>query len=966
MNGDSSVRLPKTGGGRWLLLLLLLGGTLAVVCHEGFRPYEVLWANDTALGAMSASAARLPGTFTGFWGDFWWIGGATPSSSPSLSTLLAAVVSPAIYLKVYAPLTMLFFGFCTWFFFRQLRFSALASVIAGLAAGLNMHFFSNGCWGLGTWTVSCGMVFVALGILVSPRIRSLWIKGVLTGLSVGMVVMEGFDVGAILSVYIGFFLAFLFLSTEAKVVTGIARTVGVGALVVFFALFISASALYTLVGTQINGTQTAESSRNQDNLKNWNFAVQWSIPKLETLRVIVPGIFGYRLADYTTSTNKAGIYWGKVGEDPVIGELESSDPKTRSAAAALLNMPPDIRRVMESGEVKTREMIIDQVKTSGITLRHTGNGEYAGVLVCLLALFGLASAARKAGSPFSTGERRLVWFWGGAAVFSLFAAWGQHGFVYRLIYHLPLFANIRSPMKFMHPLNISLIILCGFGLEALHRHYLQRPANGAGDLFRNRLVWWKVAPAFEKFWATGMAAVLVFAVAGYFILRASKAALISRLQHDGFDSIVSPQMAGFCIGEVALFILFLALSSAAILSILTVTWAGKKAVWAWVFLSAIMICDLSRADLPWVRYYNYQEKYSANPVVDVLRNKPWEHRVVSRFSPVQTSYDIAPDINWARLCHWWLENDYPYNDIQSLEIDQAPRLPVLDGNYIGSCTPRSENDLSPAALQWISTHARENNPFWNWVVQSGPAARLWRLTNTRYIYADARLTDVLNQFAEPPNSFRTMMRTDMVGKPGVQRVEDFGDVTVQTDAQGPMALIEFTGALPRTKLYAHWQMLDDPATLQTLTSREFDPNKTVLVSQDTPVPQQPGSTESDAGTAEITQYQAKDLLVQTNAKTSAILLLNDRTGDNWTVSVDHKPAQLLRCNYIMRGVLVPPGIHTIEFRFQPPLRFLYVSIAAVALGILLASQVIYARFWGEPDPPFRKPDRWDGPTPSPA
>ncbi len=358
---------------------------------------------------------------------------------------------------------------------------------------------------------------------------------------------------------------------------------------------------------------------------------------------------------------------------------------------------------------------------------------------------------------------------------------------------------------------------------------------------------------------------------------------------------------------------------------------------------------------------------SANPVVDFLRKDPWNHRVVSRLSPNALAYDMAPDGNWAKLCHWWLENDYPYNDIQSLELDQAPRMPVLDKTYIGNFTYRSTNDLSSTALQWASTHARENDPYWNWVVQSGPAARLWRLTNTRYIYADVRMADVLNQAAEPPGSFRTVMRTAMVLKPDLKRPEDFGDVTVQNDSNGPMALIEFTDALPRVRSsIPNWRVMDDPEALQTLTSREFDPKKTVLVAEETPVPQSADNPSADPGTAEITRYESKDLTVQTNSKTSAILLLNDRTGKDWTVSVDDMPAKVLRCNYIMRGVLVPPGSHTVEFRFHPTLKFLYISVAATALGLLLASHVIYMRFWGKPEPPFRKSEKWNGPTPAAA
>jgi hypothetical protein len=969
MNANSSARFLQTARGQLLLLLLLLGGTLSALCYEGFLPHHVFWANDAALGAMKESSARLPGTFFGYWSDFWWIGGAAPSSSPSLSTIFAAILSPELYLKIYAPLTMAFMGFCAWFFFRQLRFAPIVCVIGGLGAGLNMHFFSNACWGLGTWEVSAAMVFVALGILVSPDIPQLWVKAVLAGFSVGMVVMEGFDVGAIFSIYVGIFLLFFFLTSDSSPARGIVKATGAGAIVVICAVLMSASTLYTLVGTQLTGT-AGNGQTAQEKVAQYDFNTQWSIPKLESFRVFIPGLFGYRLMDYTTSTNKSGSYWGSIAEDPRVERLESSDPKVRAHAAEALGVQAEIRNILAGDDVNARKQIIDQIK-SNVQRRHTGSGEYAGLLVCLLAVFGLANSIRKTHSPYSSQERWSIWFWGVAGLFSLMAAWGQHGFVYRLVYAMPFLNNIRSPMKFMHPLNIILMILSGYGLEALHRRYMEAPSKGK-NFGRALVEGMKKFSGFETKWAIGSLIVFAASVAALLIYSGSRANIISYLEHngfgerDGFGKEVARGIAAFSIGEFGLFLVCFTISGALIVSILTGAFAGRKAVIAWAGLCAIMIGDLYRADLPWVRYYNYTEKYSMNPVVDFLRKDTWDHRVVSRISPNLPGYDIVPDGNWAKLCHWWLENDYPYNDIQSLEIDQGPRLPLLDKTYIGNFTTRSANDLSPSAVQWASTHPRENNPYWNWVVQAGPAARLWRLTNTRYIFADARFADTLNQFAEPPGSFRILMRADLTAKPGVKQIEDFGDVTVQTNAQGPMALIEFTDALPRTKLYSDWRVMDDATTLQTLASREFDPKKTVLVAQSTPASQTPVAPGADAGAAKITKYESKDLLVETNAKTSAILLLNDRTGNDWTVSVDQKPAELLRCNYIMRGVFVPPGVHTVEFRFQPPLKFLYVSVAAFAFCILLASHVIYTRFWGDPDPPNRGPGKWTGSRPATA
>jgi hypothetical protein len=50
----------------------------------------------------------------------------------------------------------------------------------------------------------------------------------------------------------------------------------------------------------------------------------------------------------------------------------------------------------------------------------------------------------------------------------------------------------------------------------------------------------------------------------------------------------------------------------------------------------------------------------------------------------------------------------------------------------------------------------------------------------------------------------------------------------------------------------------------------------------------------------------------------------------------------------MQGVFVPPGQHEIDFRFQPPLKFLYVSAAALAIGVLLGGFVVCSHFWLEP------------------
>ena len=55
----------------------------------------------------------------------------------------------------------------------------------------------------------------------------------------------------------------------------------------------------------------------------------------------------------------------------------------------------------------------------------------------------------------------------------------------------------------------------------------------------------------------------------------------------------------------------------------------------------------------------------------------------------------------------------------------------------------------------------------------------------------------------------------------------------------------------------------------------------------------------------------------------------------WQVTIDGEPAEMLRVNYALRGLLVPEGTHTVEFRFDPPSIKATDAIAYAALVIML-------------------------------
>ena len=728
--------------------------------------------------------------------------------------------------------------------------------------------------------------------------------------------------GAILSLYVGVFTVFWVVISEGPAASKFLRAILTEGLVVCFAAFIAAHTILTLVETQVQGVAAMEQDA-QTKQQRWNSATQWSLPKMESFGIMVPGLFGYRMARNITERDRSSAYWGLVGQDPRIARLESTTPSPeRQQMLKDMKMTPELMAAIDNPDPQThRTTVAAIVKKSGIYWRYCGSGECAGVLVSLLAIFSLSNFFR-ANSPLTRVERLCVGFWGVAAIFSLLAAWGRYGFVYSVLYQLPYFSTIRNPVKFLHPFHIAWIILATYGMEVLWRRYLPGPSQ-ARPAAKGQ-----TSGSFEKRWMIFGILLVAVAVIAWVVLTNSRPALISRLENQDFPSDLAYKVIQYSVSQVGWFIVYLVLSFALVLTIMKGSWSGSGKL-AGILFGVLMFADLARADVPWIRYYDYGEKYSPNPIVDFLKEKPYEHRVIGKLEPKGPGSGITQGLG--ELYFFWLQNDFPYHNIQTLDFSQMPRTPEMDKAFLKNF------ELSGSDIR--------TTDLW-------PATRLWQLTNTRYILSLANTVDFLNKRVDPiHHSFRQQTLFDLHRKANASAVEDYGDLTVEEGPKGAYALAEYMDALPRVKLFAHWETpTNDGAILQTLASRDFDPAQTVLVAPETPVTQPTGPTNADPGTVTITDYAPKRVILHAEAKTPAVLLFNDHISSDWKLWVDQKPTPILRCNYIMRGVFLTPGTHTVDFRFLPSLRSLYVTLLAIVCAIGLAGYLFATRSPGVPSP----------------
>jgi hypothetical protein len=875
--------------------ILLLLALLALLFWRSFLPGYVHFSNDAPLGQQNADWLKLPSGILGLWDDLNDIGSNSGAYSPTISAALNWLLGPIGFAKFLTPIALFILGLGAWTFFRALKLSPLATTLGALAATLNSTFFSDACWGVASHQIAFGMDFFALALVVSNSSETSalirWTRLALAGVAVGINVMEAVDIGAIFSLLVAAFVFYKALAEENvsalnKFSCGVTRV----AIVAVFAGFIAGQTLLFLLNYNSQGVAGSQQDA-ASKAAHWDFATQWSFPKAETFGIIIPGLFGYRM-----DTTGGGNYWGAIGRDPAWD------------------------RYFKNGE--------QDAPPIG-SMRFSGDGYYAGVLVILVAFWAMTQLFRKQNSIFPETHRRFLSFWTVILIVSLLLAFGRFAPFYALIYKLPYFSTIRNPTKFLFMFSWALVIIFAYGIHGLGRRYLETSAIGSTSAFIQLKAWWTKVRGFDRNWTSACVVTIGIALLAWLIYALQKPALVKYLQTVGFpDEDMAKQIAAFSIALVGWFILFFALATGLLALIFAGVFSGGRAKWGGIFLGALIVLDLGRADLPWIVHWNYIQKYdidpanpanSTNPILNFLRDKSYEHRVaILPFrSPSHLPFydDAFGDVYRIE----WAQHHFPYYNIQSLDIIQMPRMPV-------------DLETFDAAL------AFRNTPETGYLI-----ARKWQLTNTRYLLGLAGFLDTLNQQLDPAQQrFRIVQRFDVMPKPGIEQVKKLEELTAVPNDNGSCALFEFTGALPRAKLYSNWQVsTNDDDTLKMLAATNFDPTKIVLVSTNLPSSPSANTANENSGTVEFKSYAPKDIVLDATADASSVLLLNDKFDPNWRVIVDGKPAELLRCNFIMRGVYLTPGAHTVEFQFKLPNGPLYVTLTAIAVGIFLLGFLVF-------------------------
>jgi hypothetical protein len=154
---------------------------------------------------------------------------------------------------------------------------------------------------------------------------------------------------------------------------------------------------------------------------------------------------------------------------------------------------------------------------------------------------------------------------------------------------------------------------------------------------------------------------------------------------------------------------------------------------------------------------------------------------------------------------------------------------------------------------------------------------------------------------------------------------------IQPSFQSPdYYVMENPSALPRAFVPEQIEIVtNDGEQLEKLAAPDFNPEKTAYLESSVALPQ------NCRGSVEIKQETPMHIAVGAQMKTAGLLVLADSWNAGWKVTLDGNPVPILRTDYDLRGIVLPSGASTVDFRYDSDTVRRAFQVAIIATGIIV-------------------------------
>jgi hypothetical protein len=472
---------------------------------------------------------------------------------------------------------------------------------------------------------------------------------------------------------------------------------------------------------------------------------------------------------------------------------------------------------------------------------------------------------------------------------SLLISFGREGGLYWFLYQLPTMKSQRNPHRWSYFVALATCVLAAYGIQ----WFLQQ-LNENGNRLRDWSRWQR------NLLIAGLFGALLFIAAGAFLLMPESVAAYwypSQFLSSSQGSL-GLRRAEMMLGSLTRTGLFLSLSTLSVLWLIrthlgsgagTVRggW-GRKIRLSFFILLMVVLADLGVNARRYIQFYSWRESLDCKELVGFLRQDKDLFRV--KVLAAQQNPILNPLITFI----------LPFHGIPVLDPPAISRMPVEYEKFFNFC----------------QQHYVRSDRYFDYF-------------NIKYVFSSGPFQDPMVKFASV------------------------------AQWQG-IYIYKRDTCFPRAWLAGNARVVtgDDEAVLSATLHPSLNLRQTVVLSEKPravpvdgaaqPLSKDPSpkhvahkepSTASDlSGDVNILRYTDNELEVEASADGPTILVIGEKWDPGWKAWVNGEPSRILRANYLMRAVEVPPGKNRVRMEYRPSLTGFWISTISV-LGLALVGAV---------------------------
>jgi len=148
--------------------------------------------------------------------------------------------------------------------------------------------------------------------------------------------------------------------------------------------------------------------------------------------------------------------------------------------------------------------------------------------------------------------------------------------------------------------------------------------------------------------------------------------------------------------------------------------------------------------------------------------------------------------------------------------------------------------------------------------------------------------------------------------------------------------------LPRAFVVYRAEIVEGPAqSLARITDSAFDFRRRVVLEEIPAGWTEPAEVPAIASSVRFVDYEPNRVQMEVEAAADGLLVLTDTYAPGWKALLDGHPTSLYVADHAFRAVVVPAGIHQVEFVYEPASFWVGMVLSLLTIAILIPALLLF-------------------------